>query len=94
MLIYLGWIVAAFLAGILFAGWMRWRRPSLQERVKKAVVFRGKTYQEIVGEIGAAQAIVQQTDGHTLRTWQEEGYSITLLFDAGEMCLGVEDECY
>ena len=30
MLVYLGWIAAAFMAGILFAGWMKGRRPSLQ----------------------------------------------------------------
>ena len=94
MLIYLGWIAAAFLAGILFAEWMKRCRPSLQARAKKAAVFRGKTYQEITSEIGAAQTIIQQTDGHTLRTWQEDGYSISLLFDAGDLCLGVEDEHY
>ena len=94
MLIYLGWIAAAFLAGILFAEWMKRRRPSLQERAKKAAVFRGKTYREVMDEIGAAQRIIQQTDGRTLRTWQEDGYSISLLFDAQELCLGVEDEHY
>lgn len=92
MLIYLGWIAAAFLAGMLFADWMKRRRPSLLARVKKAAVFRGKTYREIMDEIGAAQTIIQQTDGHTLRTWQEDGYSISLLFDARDLCLGVEDE--
>ena len=34
MLIYLGWIVAAFLAGVLFAGWIKRRTPSLQARTK------------------------------------------------------------
>ena len=94
MLIYLGWIAAAFLAGILFADWIKRRRPSLQVRAKKAAVFRGKTYREITGEIGAAQTVIQQTDGRTLRTWQEDGYSISLLFDARDLCLGVEDEYY
>ena len=94
MLIYLGWIVAAFLAGILFTLWLRARKPSLQQRVAEASVFRGKTYREVMSEIGAAQAIIQQADGRTLRTWQEDVYSISLLFDAQELCLGVEDEQY
>ena len=94
MLIYLGWIAAAFLGGILFTLWLKARRPSLRQRVKDAAVFRGKTYQEIKREIDAPQTIIQQTDGHILRTWQEDGYIISLLFDAKDMCLGVEDEQY
>ena len=94
MLIYLGWIAAAFLAGILLTLWLKARRPSLRQRVKDAAVFRGKTYREVMSEIGAAQAIIQQADGRTLRTWQEDGYSVTLLFDAQGLCLGVEDERY
>ena len=92
MLVYLGWIAAAFMAGILFAGWMKNRRPSLQTRVEKAGYFRGKSYKEILREMNAPQTVIQQTDGHTLRTWQEDGYSISLLFDAQDLCLGVESE--
>ena len=94
MLIYLGWIAAAFLAGILFALWLKARRSSLRQRVLDAAVFRGKTYQEITREIDAPQTIIRQTDGRTLRTWQEDGYSISLLFDAQDLCLGVESESY
>ena len=94
MLIYLGWIAAAFLAGILFADWFRRRKPSLHTRAKKAAVFRGKTYREIVSEISEPQTTIQRTDRCTLRTWQEDGYSLTLLFDAQDMCLGVEEEHY
>ena len=94
MLIYLGWIAAAFLAGILFAGWIRRRKPSLQARAKKAAVFRGKTYREILSEMDEPQTTIRQTDGCTLRTWREDGYGISLLFDPQDMCLGVEDEYY
>ena len=94
MLIYLGWIAAAFLAGILFTLLLKNRRPSLRKRVTDAAVFRGKTYQEIKREIDEPQAIIRQTDGRTLRTWREEGYSVSLLFDAKDLCLGVEDERY
>ena len=89
---YIGWIVAAFLAGVLFADWLKGRRPSLQARAQKAAVFRGKTDQEILAEIGTPQTIIQHADGSTLRIWQEDGYSISLLFDARGLFLGVEDE--
>ena len=92
MLVYLGWIAAAFMAGILFAGWIKSRRPSLQTRVEKAGYFRGKSYKEILREMNAPQTIIRQPDGSTLRTWQEDGYSISLLFDAQDLCLGVESE--
>lgn len=94
MLVYLGWIAAAFMAGILYAGWMKGRRPSLQMRVEKTGYFRGKSYKEILREMNAPQTIIQQTNGRTLRTWQEDGCSITLLFDAQDLCLGVESEQY
>ena len=94
MFIYLGWIAAAFLAGVLFTLWMKGRRPSLRQRVTVAAVFRGKTYQEITREIDAPQTIIQQPDGRSLRTWREDGYSISLLFDAQDLCLGVTDESY
>ena len=45
-------------------------------------------------EIGDPQTDTQQKDGRSLRTWQEDGYSVTLLFDAQGLCLGVEDERY
>ena len=92
MLIYLGWIAAAFLAGILFSLRLKARRTSLRNRVGLAAVFKGKTYQEIVREINGPQTVIQRTDGRTLRTWQEDGYSISLLFDARDLCLGVECE--
>ena len=92
MLIYLGWIVAAFLAGVLYAGWIKRRKPSLQALVRKAAVFRGKTYQEVLVEMSAPQSTIRQTNGFTLCTWQEDEYSISLLFDAQGLCLGVESE--
>jgi len=88
MLIYLGWIVAAFLAGILLAR----RKPTLQQRVSKLGVFAGRSYAEILRTMDAPQTETRQTDGHTLRTWRNRDYSISLLFDGREMCLGVEDE--
>ena len=79
MLIYLGWIVAAFLAGVLLAQ----RKPTLQQRVSKLGILR---------TMDAPQTETRQTDGRTIRMWRNRDYSISLLFDGREMCLGVEDE--
>ena len=81
----LGWIAAAFLAGILFAEWMKRRRPSLQARVKRAAVFRGKTCQEVLDEMNSPQVTIRLANGNVLRTWCENGYSISLLFDAQDV---------
>ena len=62
-----GWMRAAFPAGILFAGRSRRHKPSLQTRVKKAAVFRGKLYREILGEIGEARRAIQRTYVRPLR---------------------------
>ena len=89
MFLYLGWIVAAFLAGVLL---MQRRRPTLQQRVIQMGVFAGRSYAEILRTMDAPQTETRQTDGHTLRTWRNRDYSISLLFDGRDMCLGVEDE--
>ena len=89
MFLYLGWIVAAFLAGILLT---QRRKPTLQQRVFQMCVFTGRTYAEIVRELEQPQTETYQADGRTLRTWRDRDYSISLLFDERDMCLGVEDE--
>ena len=39
------------------------------------------------------QTAEQRIDGTTLRTWNNrDGYTISLAFDAKDMCLGVESE--
>ncbi len=92
MLIYLGWVVAAFLAGILLASWVRSYRLPLRTRVRRAAVFRGKTCQEVLDEMNSPQVTIRLANGNVLRTWCENGYSISLLFDAQDVCLGVESE--
>lgn len=88
----IGWIVAAFLAGVLLMLWMQRRKPTLQQRVFRMGVFAGRTYAEILQAMDAPQTETRQAEGRTLRTWRSGGYSISLLFDGHEMCLGVEDE--
>ena len=91
MFLYLGWIVAAFLAGVLLT--LR-SKPTLQQRVNQMGVFAGRTYADILRTMDAPQTETRQTDGRTLRTWRNRDYSISLLFDGRDMCLGVEDENY
>ena len=94
MFLYLGWIAAAFMVGFALAWRLKQRSPNLLRRITQMPVFRGKTYAEILREVGMdPRTVVQQTDGHTLRTWRDRGgYSVSLLFDAEDRCLGVQEE--
>ena len=94
MLLYIGWVIAAFMAGYALANWRRQFKPSLQQRMTQIPVFRGKTYAEILREIKLEPQTVQiSPDGHTLRSWRDQDeYSITLEFDGGDVCMGVASE--
>ena len=81
MLIYLGWIVAAFLGGFLLALWQRKKHHSLRENFARVEFFK-------------PNSIIQQADGRIIKVWKESGYSISLEFDAQDICLGVMDEQY
>ena len=95
MLIYLGWIVAAFLGGFLLALWQRKKRHSLRENFSRVEFFKGRGYREIVAIAGSRpNSIIQQADGRIIKVWKEIGYSISLEFDAQDICLGVMDEQY
>jgi len=92
MLGYLGWIPAAFLAGVLLMVLRHHHKPDLRQKVSQMGIFAGRTYAEILETMDEPQTTVQRSDGHTLRTWRDGGYNISLLFNAGDMCLGVERE--
>ena len=95
MLAYLGWIVAAFLGGFLLALRQRRKRPSLRENFARVEFFKGRGYREIVAIAGAKpDSIIRQANGHVIKVWKEIGYSISLEFDAQDICLGVMDEQY
>ena len=94
-MLYLGWIVAAFLGGFLLAlwFWQRKKRFSMRENFSRVEAFRGRSYREVLSIAGAKpSAIVHRTDGGTQKIWREEGYFIALAFDARDICLGVIDE--
>ena len=93
MLLYLGWVVAAFLGGFLVACWHRKKQPDLAKRFSRIIRYRGIRYAEIVEAVGIApQWESRKANGQIVRTWSNSRYSITLLFDEADICLGVEDE--
>ena len=95
MLAYLGWIVAAFLGGFLLALSQRKKRPSLRENFARVEFLKGRGYREILAIAGAKpDSVIHQADGRIIKVWKETGYSISLEFDAQDICLGVMDEQY
>ena len=95
-MLYLGWIVAAFLTGIIISlvllAW-REKRTTLRERFEGLGLTLGKDYAEIAAAVKVSPRMMEaRPDGQTLRTWQEGNYSISLLFDSQDYCLGVMEE--
>ena len=93
MILYLGWIIAAFLAGLLLGKWPKKQKMKLQERFDRLNICKGMSYVEILQHVQAAPRITDRNaNGVTERTWVDEGYSITLTFDRQDICLGVTGE--
>ena len=93
MILYIGWIIAAFLAGLLLGKWPKKQKMKLQERFDRLNICKGMSYVEILQHAQAAPRITDRNaDGVTERTWVDDGYSITLTFDRQDICLGVTDE--
>lgn len=93
MILYLGWIIAAFLAGLLLGKWPKKQKMKLQERFDRLNICKGMSYVEILQRVQAAPRIIDRNaNDDTERTWAEERYSITLTFDHQDICLGVQEE--
>ena len=93
MILYLGWIIAAFLAGLLLGKWPKKQKMKLQERFDRLNICKGMSYVEILQRVQAAPRLTDRNaDGVTERTWVDEGYSIKLTFDRLDICLGVTEE--
>lgn len=95
-MLYLGWVFAAFLLGVLItaaaAVWL-YNRRTLYERFSNMGSAEGKDLAEIVKAVKASPREVEtRADGRTLRTWREGDYAISLLFDRQDYCLGVMEE--
>ena len=93
MVLYIGWIIAAFLAGLLLGKWPKKQKMKLQERFDKLNICKGMSYVEILQRVQAAPRITDRNaNGDTERTWADEGYFIKLTFDRHDICIGVQDE--
>ena len=93
MVLYIGWIIAAFLAGLLLGKWPKKQKMKLKERFDRLNICKGMSYVEILQHVEAAPRITDRNaNGVTERTWADDGYSITLTFDHRDICLGVQDE--
>ena len=92
-MLYLGWIVAAFLAGGIITALFFTRRRSLRERFVAMGSLVGREYAQIAAEVKASpQSTVREANGQTLRAWEEGNYFVSLLFDQNDVCLGVMEE--
>lgn len=92
-MLYLGWIVAAFLGGFLLALGLKHRRRSLRESFARVDSYQGRSYREVLSIAGMKPStVIRNADGTSQCTWQERDYSITLAFDTRDMCTGVVDE--
>ena len=92
MLVYLGWILAAFLLGFLIALFCI-RRRSLRAHFANVDNFRGREYKEILAAAGREpDESIRRPDGRSVYTWQDRDYAISLLYDGSGLGLGVEDD--
>lgn len=92
-MLYLGWIAAAFMAGVILAQRRRNHRPGLRERSESTDSFAGLKYDEVAEHFGCLPCMtVRRANGTVLHRWQQGRYAIALLFDSASVCLGVEEE--
>ena len=92
-MLYLGCVIAAFLGGVLITAYWLTKQKTLRKRFDGLGTTKGKAYTDIVAAVGASpQTAQREANGQVLRTWQEKEYSISLLFDGCDICLGVMDE--
>lgn len=95
-MLYLGWIVAAFLFGVFLAAGVALflaRRRTLRDQFDSLGMTDGKDYAEIICNVKTPPWMVEaRADGKTLRTWRKGDYPISLLFDRQDYCLGVMEE--
>ena len=92
-MLYLGWIVAAFLAGGIITALFFTRRRTLRDRFVAMGPLVGREYAEIAAGVKVSpQSTVREANGQTLRAWEEGNYFVSLLFDKNDICLGVMEE--
>ena len=89
----LGWIIAAFLAGILLACVFHKPQKLLRRRLAGIECYRGLSSRQIINAIHAEpDTIIQLPDGQSLMVWKDRRYTMILRFNSDHICLGVEEE--
>ena len=69
------------------------RKLTLHQRFDAIDDFRGLSYAAVINRIGLrAGATIFKNDGSAARIWSDDAYSIMLLFDRDDICLGVQEE--
>ncbi|WP_346702589.1 hypothetical protein [uncultured Alistipes sp.] len=53
---------------------------------------QGKTYDEIIKEVGPPSASETLENGQSSHLWHHRGYMIRLIFDKHNICLGINEE--
>lgn len=90
---YLGWIVAAFLAGFLLGRHLQFAPFSLRRQMMQVCSFRGLSYRDVLRIAGRKPVtVINKPDGTSIRIWCDAGYYIMLNFDRNNICQGVFDE--
>lgn len=69
------------------------KKQTLHQRFDAVDDFRGLSYAAVINRIGLrAGATLFKNDGSSARIWSDDTYSIMLLFDRDDICLGVQEE--
>lgn len=64
----------------------------LRNKFASLGTLKGRTYKEIEETCGKPSAVTAMGNGTVLKQWQATSYTVALLFDAEDICLGVSSE--
>ena len=67
---------------------------NLRKKFVNLGTLKGKTLNEIEKACGVAISVSYGKEGVKVRTWHRVPYTIVLLFDENEICLGVSSETF
>ena len=91
--LFIGMFIGYFIAGL-----MKSKSTLLQQDFQKLGNLQGLTLDEVINAVGNYKSFSRcnikdrNNEQGYLYTWREDYYSITLLFDANNICIGVNSE--
>ena len=85
-----GIVIAILLVGLV-SYTLRVQGKELNNKFVAMGELKGKTYNEIKNEVGVENSKTYNSTG-CVRQWVKPGYSINLIFDKNDICLGVNNE--